>query len=91
MRLRIDSSAALSLISRIGLGKATQTEIQHLCLQQAVRIGRVLGEKALTDVHVADIVNKHLRAERVSISMALMNCFFWFSVSALTARTSWDY
>ena len=31
IRLHIDSSAALSIISRTGLGKAKHIEIQHLC------------------------------------------------------------
>ena len=34
IRLHIDSSAALSIISRTGLGKAKHIEIQHLWLQE---------------------------------------------------------
>ena len=38
IRLHIDSSAALSIVSRTGLGKAKRIEIQHLCLQESARI-----------------------------------------------------
>ena len=37
VRLHIDSSAALSIIGRTGLGKTKHIEIQHLWLQEAVR------------------------------------------------------
>ena len=45
IRLHIDSSAALSIISRTGLGKAKHIEIQHLWLQEAVRSGKLAVEK----------------------------------------------
>ena len=76
VRLHIDSSAALSLISRIGLGKAKHIEIQHLWLQEAVKKGRVSVQKVPTDINPADIGTKHLHAERISMLMGLMNCFY---------------
>ena len=45
IRLHIDSSAALSVISRTGLGKAKHIEIQHLWLQEAVRNNKLTVEK----------------------------------------------
>ena len=44
IRLHIDSSAALSMISRTGLGKAKHIEIQYLWLQEAVRNNKDGGE-----------------------------------------------
>ena len=45
IRLHIDSSAALSIISRTGLGKAKHIEIQYLWLQEAVRNNKLTVEK----------------------------------------------
>ena len=52
---RIDSSAALSLISRTGLGKARHIEIQHLWLQEAVRSGKLTVEKIPTETNSSDL------------------------------------
>ena len=48
VRLHIDSSAALSTISRTGFGKAKLIEIQHQWLQEAVRSGELTVEKITT-------------------------------------------
>ena len=48
IRLHIDSSAALSIKSRTGMGKAKHIEIQHLWLQEAVRNNKLtVGEDPL--------------------------------------------
>ena len=44
-RLHIDSSTALSITSRTGLGKAKHIEIQYLWLQEAVRNNKLMVEK----------------------------------------------
>ena len=44
IRLHIDSCAALSIISRTGLGKAKHVDIQHFWLQEAVRSGKHSGK-----------------------------------------------
>ena len=46
IRLHIDSTAALSIISKTGLGKAKHVEIQHLWLQAAVRNNRLKEKRA---------------------------------------------
>ena len=43
--LHIDSTVALSIISRTGIGKAEHIEIQHLWLEEAVRNNRLKVEK----------------------------------------------
>ena len=47
IRRHIDSSAALSIISRTGLGKAKHIETQHLWLQEAVRNNRLTVENSI--------------------------------------------
>ena len=49
IRLHIDSSAALSIISRTGLGKAKHVEIQHLWLQEAVHNNKLTVEDIPTE------------------------------------------
>ena len=45
IRQHNDSSAALSIVSTTGLGKAKHIEIQHLWLQEAVRNNKLTVEK----------------------------------------------
>ena len=61
-RLHIDSSSALSLIHKTGLGQAKHIEIQHLWLQGAVKSGRLTAEKVHTDLNPADLGTKHVEA-----------------------------
>ena len=76
IRLHIDSSAALSIISKTGLGKAKHIEIQHLWLQEAVRSGKLTVEKILTETNSSDLGTKHLTSERSEMLMRLVNCFY---------------
>ena len=45
IRLHIDSSKALSITSRTGLGKAKHIEMQYLWLQEVVRNNKLMVEK----------------------------------------------
>ena len=76
IRLHIDSSAALSITSRTGLGKATHIEIQCLWLQEAVRSGKLTVEKIPTETNSSDLGTKHLTSERSEMLMRLVNCFY---------------
>ena len=76
IRLHIDSSAALSIISRTGLGKAKHIEIQHLWLPEAVRSGKLTVEKIPTETNSSDLGTKHLTSERSEMLMKLVNCFY---------------
>ena len=75
IRLHIDFSAALSVISRIGLGKAKHLEIQHLWLQEAVRSGKLTVEKIPTETNPSDLGTKHRTSERSEVLLRLVNCF----------------
>ena len=76
IRLHIDSSAALSMISSRGLGKAKHIEIQYLWLQEAVRNNKLTVEKILSETNSSDLGTKHLTSERSEMLMKLVNCFY---------------
>jgi hypothetical protein len=72
LRLHLDSTAALSLVHKAGLGKAKHIEMQHLWLQGAVAAGRLKAVKVHTDINPADLMTKPLHEERVLALMRLM-------------------
>ena len=67
IRLHIDSSAALSIISRTGLGKAKHLEVQHLWLHEAVR-NKLTVEKILYETNSSDLGTKHLTSETMRLA-----------------------
>ena len=75
IRLHIDN-AALSMISRTGLGKAKHIEIQYLWLQEAVRHNKLTVEKIPLETNSSDLGTKHLTSERSEMLMKLVNCFY---------------
>ena len=64
IRLHIDSSAALSKISRTGLGKAKHIDIQYLWHKLTV-------EKITSETNFSDLGTKHLTSERSETLMKL--------------------
>ena len=74
IRLYLDSSAALSIMSRTGLGKAKHLEIQHLWLQEAVRNNKLTVEKIPSETNSSG--TRHLTSERSEMLMRLVNCFY---------------
>ena len=76
IRLHIGSSAALSIISRTGLGKAKDIEIQYLWLQETVRNNKLTVEKIPSETNSSDLGTKHLTSERSEMLMKLVNCFY---------------
>jgi hypothetical protein len=76
LKLHLDSSAALSLIHKAGLGKAKHVELQHLWLQDAVKLKKVFPLKVHTDWNPADLMTKHLSEAKVLRMMGLMGYTF---------------
>ena len=68
----IDSSAALSLTQRTGLGKAKHIEVQHLWVQGAIKDGRLTCRKWPGEENPADIGTKALNPERIRYLMGLL-------------------
>ena len=75
-RLHVDSSAALSIISRTGLGKEKRVEIQHRWLQEAVRNNKLTVEKIPSATNSYNLGTKHFTSERSEMLMRLLNCFY---------------
>ena len=71
--VHIDSSAALSLAHREGLGRAKHISIQDLWIQQTVRDKRLTLAKISSTLNVADLGTKGLSKDRIDYLMRLLN------------------
>ena len=60
VRVRTDSSAALGISTRSGLGKLRHLETHTLWVQEKVRTGAIEVRKVRGDVNPADLFTKHL-------------------------------
>ena len=75
VRAWTDSSAALGIASRSGLGKLRHLETHTLWLQEKVRTGAIQVKKVHEKVNPADIFTKHLPSrEKVHQLMGLFGC-----------------
>ena len=75
LRVWTDSSAAIGICTRQGLGKMRHIDTHLLWIQQAVRSGRVDLRKILGEENPADLLTKHLSSrERVQKLVALLGC-----------------
>jgi hypothetical protein len=70
-----DSSAALGIASRSGLGKLRHLETHTLWVQEKVRTGCITVRKVRGDVNPADLFTKHLPSrEKVHQLLGLFGC-----------------
>ena len=77
VRVWTDSSAAIGICSRQGLGKVRHLDTHTLWVQQAVRVGRIDLRKISGESNPADLLTKHsLTRERMSKLVDLYNCKF---------------
>ena len=75
LRVWTDSSAAVGICNRQGLGKLRHLDTHTLWIQQAVRTGRVDLRKVLGERNPADLLTKHsLSRERLEMLVALHGC-----------------
>ncbi len=75
LRVWTDSSAAVGICSRQGLGKLRHLDTHTLWIQQAVRSGRIDLRKVLGTENPADLLTKHsLTKEKLAELVALHNC-----------------
>ena len=74
--IRIDSSATLCLLNRTGLGRAKHIEIQHLWLQEAVKLKRLSCAKVLGHDNPADLMTKALSFDRITYLAEMLGCRF---------------
>jgi len=77
VRVWTDSSAAIGVCTRQGLGKLRHLDTHTLWVQQAVRSGRIDLRKVLGEENPADIFTKHsLGRDRLMKLTALFDCRF---------------
>lgn len=70
-----DSSAAIGIASRSGLGKLRHLETHTLWLQEKVRTGAIVVKKVRGEVNPADLFTKHLPSrEKVHQLLMLFGC-----------------
>ena len=75
VRAWTDSSAALGIASRSGLGKIRHLETHTLWLQEKVRTGAITLKKIRGEVNPADLFTKHLPSrEKVHQLLTLFGC-----------------
>ena len=75
LRVWTDSSAAIGICSRQGLGKLRHLDTHTLWIQQAVRSGRVDLRKILGEKNPADLLTKHsLSRDRLEKLVTLFGC-----------------
>jgi hypothetical protein len=75
LRVWTDSSAAIGICSRQGLGKLRHLDTHTLWIQQAVRIGRVDLRKVDGEVNPPDLLTKHsLSRERLEALVRFHGC-----------------
>jgi hypothetical protein len=88
LRVWTDSSAAIGICSRQGLGKLRHLETHLLWVQQAVRSKRIDLRKVPGEENPADLYTKYLPSrERVSKLVGLMGCRY-LDGRAATAPTT---
>ena len=77
LRVWTDSSAAIGICSRQGLGKLRHIDTHTLWLQQAVRNKRLAIHKVLGEENPADLLTKHsLSQERMLKLLRLYDCHY---------------
>ena len=75
VRAWTDSSAALGIATRSGLGKIRYLETHTLWLQEKVRTGAITVKKVRGEVNPADLITKHLPSrEKVHQLLDLFGC-----------------
>ena len=76
-RIWTDSSAAMGIVGRQGLGKLRHIDTHSLWVQQAARSGRIEVRKVRGDDNPADLFTKHLPArDKVDQLVRLLGCRF---------------
>jgi hypothetical protein len=65
LEVHVDSSAAQSIASRVGLGKTKHVEVKYLWVQQATRDGRFVVRRVPSEENPADILTKPHSARRM--------------------------
>jgi len=74
--LRTDSTAALGMVHRQGLGRTRHIEVQYLWIQEQVAAKKFNIAKVDSKANPADLLTKHLNAEVMQAHMKELNMKF---------------
>ena len=73
VRVRADSSAAIGICTRSGIGKVRHLRTQGLWVQEVRVSGRILYRKVLGEKNPADLLTKNMSAELMSRHVETLN------------------
>ena len=74
VRVFTDSSAAKSIVCRMGIGRVRHLETRLMWVQEAVATGRVRVSKIPGKSNMADILTKGVSQEEIELGIESMNC-----------------
>jgi hypothetical protein len=75
LRIHVDSSAAIGICKRTGVGKIRHLDTRLLWIQEAVRDGTLEVMKVLGTENPADLMTKHLGAEQITECLTRLSCW----------------
>ena len=75
MRVHVDSSAAIGICKRTGVGKIRHLDTRLLWIQDLVRDGRISVQKVCGTQNPADLMTKHLAAEQIGACVQRLDCW----------------
>ena len=75
LRVHVDSSAAIGICRRTGVGKVRHLDTRLLWVQELVRDGTIEVIKVAGTENPADLMTKHLAADAISAHLIRLECF----------------
>jgi hypothetical protein len=75
LRVHVDSSAAIGICRRTGVGKVRHLDTRLLWIQELVRDGTLEVVKIAGTENPADLMTKHLAADFISAHLIKLECF----------------
>ena len=87
LRVNMDSSAAIGICKRTGVGKIRHLDTRLLWLQERVRCGAIEVVKVAGAQNPADLMTKHLGADDISAHLVRLGCWPREGRAQLAPRT----
>ena len=87
LRVRSDSSAAIAMASRRGLGKVRHISLRYLWVQQRVHNKEIELQKESGDSNLSDLQTKHLAEKRMLLLLRTMGFHFMTGRAASMPKT----
>ena len=82
--IQSDSSAAIAIVNREGLGRTRHIQVQYLWMQAEVAEKRLQAKKVGTDYNPADLLTKALAQEKLNTHLTALG----FEVGTSRARSA---